>query len=191
MRQEVAAALHETAESIEACVAILERMGERCDPYIYNERVRTFMSGWTHEAMPPEGLAYEGVLPAPTETTSPAPSAPSLSRTSLGFKLKSIMKRFQRAPSTESPLIGPESAEDGSGTKWRVEQYFGETGAQSSLFPALDAAFGIGMSEDKLLPYLMAMRLYMPPEHASFIAALERGPKLMFIHVYPCLQGRF
>ena len=111
MRQEVAAALHETAESIEACVAILERMGERCDPYIYNERVRTFMSGWTHEAMPPEGLAYEGILAAPTETTSPAPSAPSLSRTSLGFKLKSIMKRFQRAPSTESPAIGLESAD--------------------------------------------------------------------------------
>ena len=36
-------------------------MGERCDPYIYNERVRVFMSGWTADAMPPEGLTYEGV----------------------------------------------------------------------------------------------------------------------------------
>ena len=44
--------------------------------------------------------------------------------------------------------------------------------------PALDAALGIGMSEDELLPYLLAMRSYMPPEHAAFIAALERGPPL-------------
>ena len=44
--------------------------------------------------------------------------------------------------------------------------------------PALDAALGIGMSEDELLPYLLAMRSYMPPEHAALIEALERGPPL-------------
>ena len=30
----------------------------------------------------------------------------------------------------------------------------------------------------ELLPYLLAMREYMPPEHAAFIDALERGPRL-------------
>ena len=34
------------------------------------------------------------------------------------------------------------------------------------------------MSEDDLTPYLVAMRSYMPPEHAAFIAALEAGPDL-------------
>ena len=121
-----------TAEAIEACVAILRRMGERCDPYIYHARVRTFMSGWTHESMPAAGLAYEGV---------------------------------------------PAAAGAGAGP-WRAERYFGETGAQSSVVPALDAALGVGMSEDELLPYLLQMRLYMPPEHAAFIEALERGPPL-------------
>ena len=111
---------------------ILRRMGERCDPYIYHTRVRTFMSGWTHESMPPAGLAYEGV-----------------------------------------PATAGASAEP-----WRSERYFGETGAQSSVVPALDAALGVGMSEDELLPYLLQMRLYMPPEHAAFIEALERGPPL-------------
>lgn len=53
--------LEAAADSIDECIAILERMGERCDPYIYNERVRVFMSGWTSDAMPAEGLAYEGV----------------------------------------------------------------------------------------------------------------------------------
>ena len=99
------------------------------------------MSGWTHEAMPPEGLVYEGVAPA--------------SRTD-----------------------GAAGADDGGEAVWRTERYFGETGAQSSVVPALDAALGIGMSEDELLPYLLAMREYMPPEHAAFIDALERGPRL-------------
>ena len=60
----------------------------------------------------------------------------------------------------------------------RVERFFGETGAQSTVVPAIDAALGVGMSEDALLPYLLAMRSYMPTAHASFVAALERGPRL-------------
>ena len=114
------------AASIEACVSILERMGERCDPYIYHTRVRLFMSGWTHEAMPPEGLSYEGV-PAATATGA------------------------SRGASNAAHA-------DGAAGAWRSERYFGETGAQSSVVPALDAALGVGMSEDELLPYLLAMR---------------------------------
>ena len=59
--------LQAASRSIEDCIAILERMGERCDPYIYNERVRVFMSGWTADAMPAEGLTYGGVPPAQAE----------------------------------------------------------------------------------------------------------------------------
>ena len=63
--------LEVAAASIEDSIAILERMGERCDPYIYNERVRVFMSGWTADAMPEEGLTYEGVEGVPrTETAA-------------------------------------------------------------------------------------------------------------------------
>lgn len=131
-------------------------MGERCDPYIYHQRVRTFMSGWTHEAMPPEGLTYEGIM-APSDGVDVAPSAD-----------------VDTAPS-DTPTVPSRPPATPS---FRTERYFGETGAQSSVVPALDAALGIGMSEDKLLPYLLAMRRYMPPEHAGFIEALERGPSL-------------
>jgi len=121
-RRGAAAALADAAAAIRACVAVLERMGERCDPYIYHQRVRVFMQGWTADGMPEAGLAYEGA--------------------------------------------------------GRSETFFGETGAQSSLVPALDAALGIGMSEDDLLPYLLAMRDYMPAEHAAFVRHLEAGPRL-------------
>jgi len=55
-------------------------------------------------------------------------------------------------------------------------QYFrGETGAQSSIIPALDAALGITHAEDMLRSYLNEMRDYMPPKHRRFIEAVEAG----------------
>jgi indoleamine 2,3-dioxygenase len=56
------------------------------------------------------------------------------------------------------------------------QQFRGETGAQSSIIPALDAVLGITHKNDPLRPYLMEMRDYMPREHRAFIATLEQGP---------------
>ena len=59
--------------------------------------------------------------------------------------------------------------------EYRVEKYYGETGAQSSVIPALDAALGVAMSADELSPYLSEMRKYMPVQHVDFLTALEQG----------------
>ena len=40
---------------------IFYRMPERCDPYIYFERVRPYIHGWKDNPALPEGLIYEGV----------------------------------------------------------------------------------------------------------------------------------
>ncbi len=61
----------------------------------------------------------------------------------------------------------------GEGMKFR-----GETGAQSAIVPALDAALGIEHERDELREYLMEMREYMPPEHVKFIEACEAGPSI-------------
>jgi len=55
----------------------------------------------------------------------------------------------------------------------RPQQFRGETGAQSSIVPALDAMLGVGHKEDVLSTYLQEMRNYMPPAHRAFIEALE------------------
>ena len=55
------------------------------------------------------------------------------------------------------------------------QRFRGETGAQSSIVPALDALLGIAHHPDPLREYLMEMREYMPPEHRAFIAATEQG----------------
>ena len=50
----------------------------------------------------------------------------------------------------------------------------GETGAQSSIVPALDALLGIEHEDDVLGQYLREMRGYMPPRHRDFITFLEQ-----------------
>jgi indoleamine 2,3-dioxygenase len=62
------------------------------------------------------------------------------------------------------------------------QQFRGETGAQSSIVPALDAMLGVKHKEDALSSYLREMRTYMPPAHRAFIEALEsRKPVRPFV----------
>jgi indoleamine 2,3-dioxygenase len=58
------------------------------------------------------------------------------------------------------------------------QQFRGETGAQSSIVPSLDAGLGITHQEDVLYTYLREMRDYMPPAHRRFIERLQEGPSI-------------
>jgi len=53
------------------------------------------------------------------------------------------------------------------------QQFHGETGAQSSVIPAFDAALGLDHPDDELGGFMLVLRAYMPPRHRAFIAALE------------------
>lgn len=55
------------------------------------------------------------------------------------------------------------------------QQFRGETGAQSSIVPCLDAGLGIAHSPDPLTIYLHEMRDYMPPRHRAFLQTLEQA----------------
>ena len=124
--QELERQLEIIAACMESVHAILLRMPERCDPYIYYDRVRPYLHGWSNHPALPNGLIYEGV-----------------------------------------------GAYSGQPQKFR-----GETGAQSSLVPSLDAAFNITHQEDFLRTYLREMRDYMPPAHRTFIETIEQGPSI-------------
>ena len=52
----VVAGLSHLSPVLESLTPLLERMRERCDPYIFYHRVRPFLTGW-----PEPGLIYEGV----------------------------------------------------------------------------------------------------------------------------------
>jgi indoleamine 2,3-dioxygenase len=54
-------ALREVAAALEAMYAVLARMPEACDPYIYYHRVRPYIHGWKNNPALPNGVVYEGV----------------------------------------------------------------------------------------------------------------------------------
>jgi indoleamine 2,3-dioxygenase len=124
--QELEHSLTTIAAALEHAYATLLRMTERCDPYIYYQRVRPYIHGWKNHPALPAGVIYDGV------------------------------EAYGGAP----------------------QQFRGETGAQSSIIPSLDAVLGITHKDDPLRPYLMEMRDYMPREHRAFIETLEQGPSL-------------
>ncbi len=54
----------------------------------------------------------------------------------------------------------------------------GETGAQSSIIPTLDALFSVHHERDELRDYLDEMKLYMPKEHRDFIEIIASETKV-------------
>ena len=113
--------LEKSLESIKKINSIMNRMPEKCDPFIYYNRVRPYIFGWKNNPVTPEGVIYEGV-------------------------------------------------EDYNG---EPQLFRGETGAQSSIVPALDALLGVTHSNDPLREYLDEMRLYMPKEHRELLNGLD------------------
>jgi indoleamine 2,3-dioxygenase len=113
--------LEKSLESIKKINSIMNRMPEKCDPFIYYNRVRPYIFGWKNNPATPEGVIYEGV-----------------------------------EDYNEEPQL-----------------FRGETGAQSSIVPALDALLGVTHSNDPLREYLDEMRLYMPKEHRELLNGLD------------------
>jgi len=54
-------ALTQVKESLTKMCDTLDRMPQRCDPYIYYNRVRPYIHGWKNHPSFPTGLIYEGV----------------------------------------------------------------------------------------------------------------------------------
>ncbi|MEO1046144.1 MAG: indoleamine 2,3-dioxygenase [Pseudomonadota bacterium] len=59
--QAVQGLLEQTAVTWSRINALFDRMPERCDPYIYFERVRPYIHGWKDNPALPNGVIYEGV----------------------------------------------------------------------------------------------------------------------------------
>ena len=108
--------------SIKKINQIMNRMPEKCDPFIYYNRVRPYIFGWKNNPATPNGVIYEDV------------------------------QEYGGNP----------------------QLFRGETGAQSSIVPSLDALLGVTHSNDPLKEYLDEMRLYMPKEHRNLLNDLDQ-----------------
>jgi indoleamine 2,3-dioxygenase len=133
-------ALQTIEASLRNICKTLDRMPERCDPYIYYTRVRPYIHGWKNHPVLTSGMLYEGV------------------------------EEYGGVP----------------------QKFRGETGAQSSIMPTLDALFGITHAEDVLRTYLLEMREYMPPQHRQFIEYVEAKSRVReFVKETPSLNDRY
>ena len=63
--------------------------------------------------------------------------------------------------------------------------FLGQTGAQSSLLPAICAALGIRHGKSDLTSYLAAVRDYMPAPHRAFVAGLKGEKVRDFVAARP------
>jgi indoleamine 2,3-dioxygenase len=113
-------------DTLETMLAILRKMPDQCDPYIYYNRVRQFIFGWMDNPGLPDGVVYEGV------------------------------EAFGGKP----------------------QKFRGETGAQSSIIPALDTVLGVDLSGDRLGQHLLELRDYMPTSHREFLDLLAKRPSV-------------
>jgi len=118
--------LNNIQHALENMCLSLSRMTEHCDPFIYYNRVRPFIHGWTNISSQPDGLLYEGVA------------------------------AYQN----------------------KAQRFRGETGAQSSIIPALDILLGIKHENDPLKEYLKEMCDYMPSQHRAFLDQIASGPSV-------------
>ncbi|MBA3827141.1 MAG: hypothetical protein H0X24_25015, partial [Ktedonobacterales bacterium] len=58
-------------------------------------------------------------------------------------------------------------------------QFFrGGSGAQSAIIPALDEGLGVAFDDNPFGKYMHSLRVYMPPRHRAFIAALRARPSI-------------
>jgi indoleamine 2,3-dioxygenase len=71
------------------------------------------------------------------------------------------------------PALPEGVAYEGAAESSGRQRLRGETGAQSTIVPVLDALLGVAHAPDPLRAYLDEMRGYMPPGHRAFLAHVE------------------
>lgn len=79
----------------------------------------------------------------------------------------------------DNPALGAGLVYEGvAETGGRPQAFRGQTGAQSSLVPAMDALLGIRHGQDALLAYLDELHGYRPPAHRRFIDRVRAKSRL-------------
>jgi indoleamine 2,3-dioxygenase len=81
----------------------------------------------------------------------------------------------------DNPALGAGLVYQGvAETRGEPQAFRGQTGAQSSIVPALDALLGIRHAQDPLRTYLDELHAYRPPAHRRFIDGVRAQSRLRF-----------
>ncbi|KAJ2345132.1 tryptophan 2,3- dioxygenase, partial [Coemansia sp. RSA 2618] len=155
----VTRALHQIAHALGEANGILERMYERCDPYVFYWKIREYLAGWENmaEAGLPHGVLYEGVDDTDTFSLD---------------NWQSLFRRFRKyagGSAAQTPLL--QAFDIALGIKHFPT---GERGPQSSVADARCQLRAQGVPEPPPVnSYLVQMRDYMPGSHRRFLEDLS------------------
>ncbi|KAJ2065012.1 tryptophan 2,3- dioxygenase [Coemansia sp. S146] len=151
-------ALNAIAQSLNEANHILERMYERCDPYVFYWKIREFLAGWENmaEAGLPYGVLYEGVDDTDTFSLD---------------NWQSLIRRFRKyagGSAAQTPLLQAFDIALG------IKHYpTGHLGKQSTVAEARNRLREQGVPEPPPAnSYLVRMRDYMPSGHRRFLEDL-------------------
>ncbi|KAJ2712558.1 tryptophan 2,3- dioxygenase, partial [Coemansia spiralis] len=154
----VTSSLELMADSLAEANVILERMYDRCDPYVFYWKIREFLAGWENmaEAGLPHGVLYEGVDDTDTFSLD---------------SWQSLIRRYRKyagGSAAQTPLLQAFDIALG------IKHYpTGERGG-----PSTAAAVRARFAADNAPPpppansYLVRMRDYMPGGHRRFLEDL-------------------
>ncbi len=175
-------------------------------------RMHNFEGGFDEDWFVLIHIAIEGVAPPAikaiinlqdhVKTSDPKSALASL--TILSEQIDKIVKILKRMPENCDPYIYyhrvrrfifgwmgnpviPEGVYYDGVEKWngKPQQFRGETGAQSSIIPCLDAGLGLEFDPNSpLYKHLIELRDYMPPLHRQLVIDLEKAEKQNSVRVF-------
>ncbi|KAJ2006821.1 tryptophan 2,3- dioxygenase, partial [Coemansia sp. S85] len=156
--EHVTRALTAMAQSLHEANRVLERIYERCDPYVFYWKIREFLAGWENmaEAGLPYGVLYEGVDDTDTFSLD---------------NWQSLIRRFRKyagGSAAQTPLLQAFDIALG------IKHYpTGHRGKQSTVLEARNRLREQGIPEPPPAnSYLVRMRDYMPSGHRRFLEDL-------------------
>ncbi|KAF9361398.1 hypothetical protein BGX26_003531 [Mortierella sp. AD094] len=161
---------------IEDLVAVLRRMFERCDPYVFYWKVRPYLAGWENmaEAGLPNGVKYEGVDSGEYKKLAGGSAAQS----SLIHALD-IAFGVEHHPTGFRPNKTGESKAGSGNTSEHVNGLNGYTSAATngrsnvSYYDTSAATNGVKSTTSPApTNFIQKMRFYMPGPHRNFLTHL-------------------
>lgn len=141
---------------IEELVAVLRRMFEKCDPYVFYWKVRPYLAGWENmaEAGLPNGVRYEGVDNGEYKKLAGGSAAQSslIHTLDIAFGVEHHPTGF-RPKGASTPAPGPAHNHYNDASDVAAKATPKEGGSKSNNF-------------------IQKMRFYMPGPHRSFLTHL-------------------
>lgn len=148
---------------IEEMVAVLRRMFERCDPYVFYWKVRPYLAGWENmaEAGLPNGVRYEGVDNGEYKKLAGGSAAQSslIHALDVAFGVEHHPTGFR--PSKPQANVHTDAANN--------------TGSSNSYNDAVNGAAKSSppeASKSGSTNFIKKMRFYMPGPHRNFLTHL-------------------